>query len=125
LNSDIADAVITLSDRPTELSGAVRDSVGNPTSAGVLWFPVDPKEWSNFSVVLTTRIGRTRSNPDGSFIVSLAPGDYLIVAVPESAMENWARREFIESVSRFATRISVAAATKTSTNLSVVTGVRR
>lgn len=125
LQSDLSDAEITLANRPTELQGAVTDSQGQFVTSGVLIFPADPKEWSNFTVGLPTRIRRTRSNAAGQFNLAVFPGEYLAVAVPEAAFQSWTSRSFIESVSRFAVRVTVREGAISTLDLRLFTGIRR
>ena len=80
--------VITMTDRLTELTGAVRDSRGQPVTDYVLVaFAEDTKLWGAQSRYVQT----TRPNQNGTFsIKGLPPGRYLAAVVPalENGMQN-------------------------------------
>lgn len=125
LQTDVDDAVVTLSRMPTRVEGMVLDAQAQPVSAAVILFPKDQGEWSNFPVGLETRIRRTRSARDGRFEMPAFAGDYWIVALPESAMADWASSTFLASVVRLATPISVAPGGKATVQLRLGAGDRR
>jgi hypothetical protein len=80
--------VVTLTDRITDISGAVRDARGQPVTDYVLVvFPEDAKLWGAQSRHVTT----TRPNQNGAFnIKGLPPARYLAAVVPslENGMQN-------------------------------------
>ena len=71
--------VITLTDKITDLSGAVKDDQGQPAKDYVLVvFPDDPKLWSGQSRHVRT----ARPNQDGNFnIKGLPPARYYAIAI--------------------------------------------
>jgi Carboxypeptidase regulatory-like domain len=85
---DLSSAIITLTDRLTEMSGAVRDARGQPVKDYVLVvFAEDSKLWGNQSRFVRT----ARPNQDGLFdIKGLPAGHYLAVALEslESGTQN-------------------------------------
>ena len=82
--NNVSGLVVTLTDRLTELTGAVRDGRGQPLSDYVLVvFAEDTKLWGAQSRHVQT----TRPNQNGTFsIKGLPPGRYLAAVVP--ALEN-------------------------------------
>jgi protocatechuate 3,4-dioxygenase beta subunit len=86
--SNITGAVITLTDRVSEVSGLVLDARGQIASDYVLVvFPEDAKLWGAQSRHVQT----TRPNQNGVFsIKGLPPGRYLAAAVPslENGLQN-------------------------------------
>jgi hypothetical protein len=86
--SNITGAVITLTDRVSEVSGSVQDARGQIASDYVLVvFPEDAKLWGAQSRHVQT----TRPNQNGVFsIKGLPPGRYLAAAVPslENGLQN-------------------------------------
>jgi protocatechuate 3,4-dioxygenase beta subunit len=82
------DAIVTLTNRITELSGGVRDSRGQPVADYVLVvFPDDAKLWGAQSRHVTT----ARPDQNGNFNVKgLPPARYLAAILPalESGMQN-------------------------------------
>ena len=86
--NNITGLVVTLTDRLTEVTGAVRDGRGQPLADYVLVvFSEDPKLWGAQSRHVQT----TRPNQNGTFsIKGLPPGRYLAAVVPslENGMQN-------------------------------------
>jgi hypothetical protein len=54
--------------------------------------------------------------------MSLPPGDYLVAAIPERLLDTWQDPKVLESLSRSATRISLAESEKRSVDLKVAAG---
>ena len=82
--NNVTGLVVTLTDRVTEVTGAVRDGRGQPVTDYVLVaFSEDTKLWGPQSRHVQT----TRPNQNGTFsIKGLPPGRYLAAVVP--ALEN-------------------------------------
>jgi len=85
---NVTDVVITLTDRLTGVSGAVRDARGQPVADYVLVvFPEDTRLRGSQSRYVQT----ARPNQDGAFAIKgLPPGRYLAAAVPalETGMQD-------------------------------------
>jgi protocatechuate 3,4-dioxygenase beta subunit len=88
-STDLRDILITLTDRPTEITGTVRDGRGNPvTNATIYYRAVDrrqryPLQWG------AARIGLAWSGAEGQYrAVGLLPGEYLFTAVG-GALQDW------------------------------------
>ena len=86
--NNVTGLVVTMTDRLTELTGAVRDGRGQPLADYVLVvFSEDTKLWGPQSRHVQT----TRPNQNGTFsIKGLPPGRYLAAVVPalENGMQN-------------------------------------
>jgi uncharacterized protein (DUF2141 family) len=87
LGHGATDAVVTLTDAPTELSGAVLDSSGQPApDYSVVVFSADSQHWTPQS----RRIQSVRPSAAGKYIVrNLPAGDYLIAAVVDVEPGEW------------------------------------
>jgi len=101
----IKDAVLTLTDRRTELSGRLQSATGQPaTEYFVIVFSADRAHW--FPGARRTRAVRPAS--DGLFSVTELPaGAYLVVAVTDAATDEWQRPAFLEQVAPLAVPITV------------------
>ena len=107
LSADLADLVVTISNRGARVSGTVRATTARAdTTAAVMLFPSDPRQWVDFSVYpRVIREGRT--DRDGAFAYGDLPaGEYFIIAVPQTAVD-WTRPALLESLSRVATRLTL------------------
>ena len=99
INTDVSDAVITLTDKLTELSGVLQTPAGAPaTNYFVIVFARDPAYWYNGS----RRIVSLRPGTNGRFITTatspLPPGDYLIAAVTDVRSGEWFDPEFLKAL---------------------------
>jgi hypothetical protein len=84
---------VTLTNRPTPLSGTVRDAKRQPLpGASVIIFPQDPQAWSDELAVRlqADRHGRIETR-------RLFPGDYLAAAV-SSTPRFWKTPEYFSSI---------------------------
>ena len=81
VRTDIGGAVITFTDRPTELTGSLLDTNGKPAlEYFIVAFPEDRSFWTPQS----RRIRSTRPGNTGSFrIAGLPPGDYYVCAMTD------------------------------------------
>jgi hypothetical protein len=85
-NADVGDVVITLTTRPTTLSGVVRDQTGRPAPEAMLYlFPADSSRWGPLDMIEHwPRILRPARS--GAYQAeSLAPGEYVVSALDSSA----------------------------------------
>jgi hypothetical protein len=107
--SDLAGALITLTDHPSALSGAVRDSAGAlEKSASVLVFPIERERWSG-ATTATRRERLARVSTQGTYdIPNLPAGEYFVIAVDDQFTANWQDPERLQRLSRLATRVTIA-----------------
>ncbi len=86
--TNVANVVITMTNRLTEVSGGVRDPRGQPVNDYVVVaFPEDTKLWGAQSRFVQT----SRPNQNGTFTIKgLPPGRYMAAVVPalENGMQN-------------------------------------
>jgi hypothetical protein len=105
---DVADVIVTFTDRPTELAGTARDSKGPDAMATVLVFPAQPELWVDHGAT-PRRFRAVRASTDGTYrIDSLPVGDYLVVAVHSGVPADWLDATFLQRASSLATRIAIA-----------------
>jgi Carboxypeptidase regulatory-like domain len=105
---DIGDIVVTFTDKPTELSGAVRDSQGPDGSATVLVFPAQAGQWVDYGQT-PRRLRSARAGSDGSYhIPNLPPGDYFVTAIHSSVPADWQDVKYLQKLSAIATRVTIA-----------------
>jgi hypothetical protein len=106
LQSGTDAAVITFTDRVTEVAGTVQDSAGQPAPEyHVVVFASDRIHWTAPS----RRIRSVRPAADGKFIIpNLPPGEYLIAAVNDLEPGEWYDPSLLGQLSRTAIRISLA-----------------
>jgi uncharacterized protein (DUF2141 family) len=102
---DVHDAVLTLTDRRTELTGRLQTADGQPaTEYFVIVFSADRAHW--FPGTRRTRAMRPES--DGAFSVTELPaGAYLIAAVTDAATDEWQRPAFLEQLAPLALPVTV------------------
>ena len=106
-DADVADVVVTMTDRITEITGLLMDNAGRPApELTILVFPQDKAQWGRDS---RRRPPATRPGTDGRFrVVGLPPGDYYIVAVSEISPEEMYDEGLLESLIPSATKLSLA-----------------
>ena len=81
INREITDVVITLTDRPSTVTGIVRDGAGKPVpTATALVFPTERRHWTD--VATSRRAKSVPVTPAGAFSVSGLPaGDYFVIGL--------------------------------------------
>ena len=81
LRTDVGGAVITFTDRPTELTGSLLDTNGKPAlEYFIVVFPMDRSLWTAQS----RRVRSARPGNTGAFrIAGLPPGDYYVCAMTD------------------------------------------
>jgi hypothetical protein len=111
LAGDVTGVGLTFTDRWTSFSGLVLLSQGVPTGmaidATVLLFPVDPQFW-NDPASNPRRIRSTGTGKNGEFtFASVPPGEYYAVAVTDESANDWQDAGFMQTLTRFATRVTI------------------
>ena len=106
-SSDVSGVMITMTDRPTEVSGTVRTSSGQPDPrARVVVFPSDRERWTQVNA--GRRLTSTNSTPKGAFSFSGLPaGDYFVAAISDRSTTNWQDPKVLEVLSRSASLLSL------------------
>jgi hypothetical protein len=102
---DVTGVVVTLTDRPTTLSGTVRDGAGRPTpNYPILVFSTDRASWFPGS----RRIQEARVATDGHFtIVGLPAGEYYVAALTDVSANERTDPSFLESILASSLRITL------------------
>ena len=108
-DSGPASVELVFTDQRTELSGAVRDSQGRPTSdACVYVFPADSNRWKDFGP-LPRSFRRVRAEADGAYrITELPSGAYHVVAAGADVPDNWLNPEFLRRLAAAGIMITIA-----------------
>jgi len=104
-NMNIGDALVTFSDRTTELGGLLQDSQGAATSDyTIIIFATDRRYW----VPQARRIQSVRPGTDGRYTVrNLPPGDYAIAAVTDVEPGEWFDPAFLQELLAASMRITL------------------
>jgi hypothetical protein len=101
--------VITFTDRWSAVHGTVESASRSADGdALVTLFPTDSRLWTDYGSS-PRRIRGVRTSRSGAYAFgSVAPGEYYIAAIPDEKAGDWQDPEFLQVLSRSATRISVA-----------------
>jgi hypothetical protein len=107
-DGDVSSLAINFTDRWTGLSGTVHSSAGQgDADAIVLVFPTDPQAWTNLSMS-PRRMRSARTTRSGEYkLISLPPGDYYVVALPDEQAADWQDPKFMEMLARVATVVTI------------------
>ncbi len=102
----ISDAIVTLTDQETSLTGKlVQDAAGVVSVPEVISFPADIESWIRSG--MNPRCAKSVPAINGSFVIdNLQPGDYLIAPRPTGRV-NLGDPEFIRGIAAVATRVTV------------------
>jgi hypothetical protein len=108
LQADATSIVITFTDRPSKVSGTVKDASGNASStAVVLIFPVDREQWTNHG---RTSPMRSAFANDGVYTFAHVPaGEYYAIAIDDPGTDDWRDPQTLAALATRATRVTVAA----------------
>src|SRR5262245_28150804 len=90
LQADTTSLVVVYTDRPSKVSGTVKDAHGDPgTTAVVLAFPTDPERWSAYG--LNPRIMRSApASGTGAYsFANLPAGEYHVIAIDGADADGW------------------------------------
>jgi hypothetical protein len=105
--TDVDDLVITFTDRPARLTGAVTSGGAPARTATVVAVPADYRGWIAAGMP-ATRARLAPASRQGSYSVAgLRPGDYLVAAVDDSEAGELSDPAFIEAIARIGTRVTI------------------
>jgi hypothetical protein len=112
---DISDVRVVITNRPTEVTGAVSDERGQAvTEYAIVVFPPDAARWSFQSRFLAS----VRSDQHGQYLVSgLPPGEYLAVALDYLEEGQGADPEFLKTIQPLATSFTLTHGERKALNL--------
>jgi protocatechuate 3,4-dioxygenase beta subunit len=111
----VADAVITFTDRLTEISGLVQDEAGRPApDYFIVAFASDSHHWTPPS----RRVTSVRPSADGRYSVrNLPPGDYLIAALLDVEPGEWQDPAFLQPLVGASIKVTLAEGEKKTQDL--------
>jgi protocatechuate 3,4-dioxygenase beta subunit len=105
IRQSVADAVITLTDRKSQLSGRIQAPPGGSAECFVILFPENRTLWAAGA----RRILAAPSSSDGTFsFPTVLPGDYLIAAVDDVEQGEWWDPAFLQRLVPASMKISIA-----------------
>jgi uncharacterized protein (DUF2141 family) len=107
--ADLANVVITFTDRPTKLTGVARTGEGYADpDALIVVFPADSSGWTDYGLN-SRRMRSARTTKTGAYTVTGLPsGDYCVAAIKEDAYGQWQDPQVLEELSRRGTQIRLA-----------------
>jgi hypothetical protein len=119
LSADFHDVVVTISTRGARVSGNVRSEANGAPGARVIIFSADPRHWMQLSPY-DRRLQEAMTGRDGRYaLADLPAGEYLILA-GTIELVDWERPNLLESLSKLATRVTLAEGETRSLDLRVV-----
>lgn len=119
-DADIADVVVTYSDRQTEVSGLVSAPVGGDPDGIVVAFPSDVRAWVQRGMN-TRQTSSARVRSDGRYTIKGLPaGEYLLAGVPSDVDVQTGNVEFYEALTSQATRVVLAHGDQKSVDVRIV-----
>jgi protocatechuate 3,4-dioxygenase beta subunit len=121
---DVGGMVVTFTDRLAALRGSVRDTTGGSAAvdAAIILFPAEPNRWTDtgFSPRRLRRSQLTSAqNPTQYGFGGLPAGDYYVIALRDDDPMEWQNPQYLELLSRFASRVSLGEAEQRVFDLSV------
>jgi hypothetical protein len=113
-------AVITFTDKQSQLSGTITNQRGQPAPEQTLiLYSADERFW----VPQSRRIRSTRPSTDGQFtFIGIPPGDYKLVAMVDVETGAWFDPAFLQQIDAASTRITINEGEKKIQNLQISTG---
>ncbi len=102
---DVGGATVTFTNKPSELSGLLQDSSGQPTSDyTIVLFAADQRFWTPQS----RRILSTRPSTDGKYTFrDLPAGDYKLVALDDAEQDSWFDPAVLRQMMGAATSVTI------------------
>jgi len=115
-NDPIVAGVVTLSNRTTEVSGAVQTTSGEPaTGVTIIAFALEERFW----LPEARRIQAVRPSTDGKYTMrNLPPGEYRLAVVMDVAPGQWFDPAFLRAIGSFV-NVSVAEGGKLTQDLRI------
>jgi hypothetical protein len=118
LQSDTTTLVVAYTDRPSKVSGTVKDARGAVSPNDVaLAFPVDPDRWSGYGTNPRTLKSALATRAGVYTFDNLPAGDYYVIAIDGAEADGWKDPKTLEALARQATTLTVGAGNATPTTL--------
>nr|MBA2301929.1 carboxypeptidase regulatory-like domain-containing protein [Acidobacteriota bacterium] len=105
--ADNLNVVVRFTDRWSGVHGFVQNRQGRDVGAMVIAFPADTEAWGS-SGANPRRVRATRPGKSGEYSFNMPPGDYYVLAVPDTQAADWQDPVFMDAASRIAVRVSIA-----------------
>lgn len=117
LRQDVADAVVTFTDRATEVTGALTDARGNAVpEMVVVAFSAERAAWFFNS----RRVVGVRPDAQGRYAIrNLPPGEYRLAAAADLDQGEWFDPAVLERLSAGAMRLTLTAAERKTVDLTI------
>jgi len=101
--------VVTYTDRALPLTGTVTDASSRAsTSAMVLVFPVDPRQWTGYGASPRNIKSMPTSRTGAYTFAHLPPGDYYVVAIDAGEADGWTNPATLEALAKQATTVKLS-----------------
>ena len=106
LAANTPNVTVTFTDKWSGVRGTVQSAAGRDASAIVAVFPTDRDTWGS-SGLYARRVRSTKPSKTGDYSLTLPPGDYYVVAIPDDYRTEWQDPDFIDRLSALATRVAI------------------
>jgi len=107
-DTDLADVVLTFTDRPATIEGRVQ-TTGDASRSGdalVIVYPIDANTWPSAGGS-PRHTWAVRASSTGTYtIANVLPGEYYVVAIDRDAID-WADERLLRSLARSADRVAI------------------
>ena len=104
LRQSVSDAVITLTDRTSEISGRVAATPGTAPDYSIILFPENRALWTGNS----RRILSTKTANDGTYsFLRVPPGEYQLAAVDDVEQGEWYDPAFLQRLVPSAVKVTI------------------
>ena len=102
----VRDALVTITDRPAQLTGTVQNAAGGGANEfTVIVFPADQTLW----LPQSRRTFAVRPSADGAFTFhGLVPGDYFVAAIDDVEQDEWFDPVLLQRLMATAMKITIA-----------------
>jgi Carboxypeptidase regulatory-like domain len=118
--NDVDGVVLSFTDRPASIGGAVQMGAQSDSDAIVAAYPVDEEAWTNTGES-PRRIKVTRVSADGTFTIANIPaGQYYVIAVKDDPA-SWQDPAFLRALAARAQQVRVLDGERTAISLRTVT----
>jgi hypothetical protein len=125
LRESDATVVVTLTDRPAQLTGVARLPDGTvDRDAVIIVFPADPGLWSDYGPN-PRRVRSMRATAKGTYSFTLPAGDYYVAAIREARAAEWQDPGKLESLARVAAHVHLADGDERTQDVTTLTGAAR